>query len=331
MYIVIGVNIVNIVGDLLLVPGTWGLPSFGVVGAAWASVVAQAFGLGGGRGHRLAARARLLGLGLAAALAGAALAAVFRRADPLFRAHAGAGAHLRRGDVAGGPAGVRHHAGGPRHPDAAVAAGQPRRGRLRLRHGDHGGHVAGPGRSSSGPAPAARPRWSGASASAPSSAPRYLLFVDGVAAFFTHNEDVIAVVVSLGWAVALSQPVNAAAYVFDGILIGGDGHPLPPQRHAAEHRRLRGHHRRRLADGRAFPPTYLVGAARLHGHARQDAGAALPLRRLDGPSAASIPWPAPNRRPRADSRIARPAVRRAHPSSRSNKRTFFSPTRGGGS
>ena len=47
-----------------------------------------------------------------------------------------------------------------------------------------------------------------------------MLFVDGVAAFFTHNEDVIAVVVSLGWAVALSQPVNAAAYVFDGILIG---------------------------------------------------------------------------------------------------------------
>src|SRR5690606_2899709 len=42
--IVIGVNIVNIAGDLLLVPGTWGLPSLGVVGAAWASVVAQASG-----------------------------------------------------------------------------------------------------------------------------------------------------------------------------------------------------------------------------------------------------------------------------------------------
>src|SRR5690606_22612856 len=44
MYVVIGVNAVNVVGDLLLVPGTWGLPSLGAVGAAWASVAAQAAG-----------------------------------------------------------------------------------------------------------------------------------------------------------------------------------------------------------------------------------------------------------------------------------------------
>src|SRR5690625_747782 len=44
MYIVIGVNVVNIVGDLLLVPGTFGLPSYGVTGAAWASLAAQGAG-----------------------------------------------------------------------------------------------------------------------------------------------------------------------------------------------------------------------------------------------------------------------------------------------
>src|SRR5690625_4783898 len=44
MYIVIGVNVDNIVGDLLLVPGTFGLPSYGVTGAAWASLAAQGAG-----------------------------------------------------------------------------------------------------------------------------------------------------------------------------------------------------------------------------------------------------------------------------------------------
>ena len=37
MYIVIGVNVVNIVGDLLLVPGTFGIPSYGVVSCGRAS------------------------------------------------------------------------------------------------------------------------------------------------------------------------------------------------------------------------------------------------------------------------------------------------------
>lgn len=41
MLFTLGVNLVNIAGDLLLVPGWWGLPSLGVRGAAWASLIAQ--------------------------------------------------------------------------------------------------------------------------------------------------------------------------------------------------------------------------------------------------------------------------------------------------
>ncbi len=44
MYLTVGINLVNIVGDVLLVPGFWGLPSLGIVGAAWASLIAQGSG-----------------------------------------------------------------------------------------------------------------------------------------------------------------------------------------------------------------------------------------------------------------------------------------------
>ncbi len=83
MYIVIGVNIVNIAGDLLLVPGTWGLPSFGVVGAAWAVGHRQGSGWVAAMviGWR---RVRdILGLELAAPLAGAALGSGFSPCSPI--------------------------------------------------------------------------------------------------------------------------------------------------------------------------------------------------------------------------------------------------------
>lgn len=44
MLLVIGVNAVNIAGDLLLVPGALGFPSLGIQGAAWASLISQTFG-----------------------------------------------------------------------------------------------------------------------------------------------------------------------------------------------------------------------------------------------------------------------------------------------
>lgn len=44
MLLVIGINAVNIAGDLILVPGVWGLPAFGIRGAAWASLIAQTLG-----------------------------------------------------------------------------------------------------------------------------------------------------------------------------------------------------------------------------------------------------------------------------------------------
>lgn len=44
MLLVVLINAVNIAGDLLLVPGTWGLPAYGIRGAAWASLAAQTIG-----------------------------------------------------------------------------------------------------------------------------------------------------------------------------------------------------------------------------------------------------------------------------------------------
>jgi len=44
MLLVVLINAVNIAGDLLLVPGTWGLPAYGIRGAAWASLAAQTVG-----------------------------------------------------------------------------------------------------------------------------------------------------------------------------------------------------------------------------------------------------------------------------------------------
>lgn len=44
MLLVIGINAVNIAGDLLLVSGAFGLPSFGIRGAAWASLISQTLG-----------------------------------------------------------------------------------------------------------------------------------------------------------------------------------------------------------------------------------------------------------------------------------------------
>lgn len=44
MLLVIGINVVNIAGDLILVPGALGLPAYGIRGAAWASLIAQSLG-----------------------------------------------------------------------------------------------------------------------------------------------------------------------------------------------------------------------------------------------------------------------------------------------
>lgn len=219
MYIVIGVNIVNIVGDLLLVPGTWGIPSFGVVGAAWASVIAQGSGwvaavLIGWRRVRdywdrswlrrwrqlpwqrfFAVQTHLFVRTLVLVLTFAAVTSLVARLESatLLAAHA---ILMQLWQL------VSHGVDGFAFAtETMVGMWLGRGNQLRARASGTAALVWGLGIGT----------LFGAA---------YLLFVDGVAAFFTHNEDVIAVVVSLGWAVALSQPVNAAAYVFDGILIG---------------------------------------------------------------------------------------------------------------
>lgn len=45
MWLTIGVNVVNVVADYVLIYGKWGAPELGVIGAAWASVLATGAGI----------------------------------------------------------------------------------------------------------------------------------------------------------------------------------------------------------------------------------------------------------------------------------------------
>lgn len=219
MYIVIGVNVVNIAGDLLLVPGMWGLPSLGVVGAAWASVTAQAAGWAAamwvtwGRvgahwdwswlrrwrqlpWHRFfAVQTHLFVRTLVLVSTFSAVTALVARLESatILAAHAILMQlwQLVSYGIDGFAYATETTVG------SWLGRGDPRRARASAMAALAWGLGVGV-----------------------MFAVAYLLFVEDFASFFTHNEDVIAVVVSLAWAVALSQPVNAAAYVFDGILIG---------------------------------------------------------------------------------------------------------------
>lgn len=219
MYVVIGVNIVNIAGDLLLVPGTWGLPSFGAVGAAWASVVAQAAGwvwamAVGWRRVRaywdwgwvkrwrelawqrfFAVQSHLFVRTLVLVLTFGAVTSLVARLESatILAAHA---ILMQLWQL------VSHGVDGFAYATETTIGSWLGRGNRAKAH-------------ASGVAALVWGLGIGTLFAA-----AYFLFVDDVARFFTHNEDVIEIVVSLVWAVALSQPINAAAYVFDGILIG---------------------------------------------------------------------------------------------------------------
>lgn len=219
MYIVIGVNAINIAGDLLLVPGTWGLPSFGVAGAAWAGVVAQGSGWAaamviGWRRVRpywdwswlrrwrelawqrfFAVQSHLFVRTLVLVLTFAAVTSLVARLESatILAAHA---ILMQLWQL------VSHGVDGFAYAtETTVGSWLGRGDRARARASGVAALVWGLGVGAL-------------------FALVYFIAVDDVAAFFTHNQDVIDVVVSLVWAVALSQPVNAAAYVFDGILIG---------------------------------------------------------------------------------------------------------------
>lgn len=219
MYIVIGINVVNIAGDLLLVPGTFGLPSFGVVGAAWASLVAQAAGCAaaivvGWRRLRpywdwtwfhslrrlpwqrfFSISSHLFIRTLALVLTLAAVTALVARLESatILAAHA---ILMQLWSL------VSHGVDGFAYATEAMVG-------LYLGRGDKSrAHASG----------VAAMLWGVGLGTL--FALTYFAAVDRVAFFFTHNREVAEIVISLVWAIALSQPVNAAAYVFDGILIG---------------------------------------------------------------------------------------------------------------
>lgn len=219
MYIVIGVNVVNIVGDLLLVPGTFGIPSYGVVGAAWASLVAQAAGcvtaaLVAWRRLRpywdhtwlrnllrlpwqrfFSVSSHLFVRTLALVLTFAAVTSLVARLESatILAAHA---ILMQLWSL------VSHGVDGFAYATEAMVGQWLGRGDRRRAH-------------ASGVASLLWGVGLGAVF-----AVLYFTAVDSVAFFFTHNQEVAEIVISLVWAVALSQPVNAAAYIFDGILIG---------------------------------------------------------------------------------------------------------------
>ncbi|NLN28217.1 MAG: MATE family efflux transporter [Firmicutes bacterium] len=219
MYIVLGVNTVNIAGDLLLVPGTFGLPSYGVVGAAWASLAAQATGwaiavlVGWKRvraywdwgwlrawrrlpWHRFFTVSRHLfirTLTLVLTLASVTSRVARLESAPILAAHA---ILMQLWSL------VSHGVDGFAYAtETMVGAWLGRGDRERA-------HASG----------VAALLWGVGVGTLFGIA--YFVGVDKVATFFTTNKEVADIVISLVWAVALSQPVNAIAYVFDGVLIG---------------------------------------------------------------------------------------------------------------
>lgn len=219
MYLVIFVNIVNIVGDLLLVPGTFGLPSYGVVGAAWASVIAQSSGwvaamvIGWNRvkahwkwiwfkqvaqlawGRFFQVQSHLFFRTLALVLTFAAVTSLVARLESaeILAAHA---ILMQLWSL------VSYAVDGFAYATETTV-----------------GHWLGRGDSNRAKASAGAALFWGVGAGAVF-AVVYFFSVDWLARFFTHDPNVWSIVTSLVWAVALSQPINALAYILDGILIG---------------------------------------------------------------------------------------------------------------
>lgn len=219
MYIVIGVTVVNMIGDLLLVPGTFGLPSLGVVGAALSSLVAQAAGwvaaiiIGWRRVKAdwnwgwlsrlrqlpwqrfFSVQSHLFIRTLALVLTLAAVTSLVARMESatVLAAHA---ILMQLWQL------VSYGVDGFAYATETTVGGWLGRGDRARAHA----------------ASVASLLWGVGIGIL--FAVAYFVGVGNIASIFTHNEEVIHIVISLSWAIALSQPINAAAYVFDGILIG---------------------------------------------------------------------------------------------------------------
>ncbi|MFS8664462.1 MAG: MATE family efflux transporter [Limnochordales bacterium] len=219
MLLVVLINTLNIVGDLLLVPGTWGLPSYGVRGAAWASLVAHTVGCGAGAvvvWRRVRTRWRWQWLAqwrqlpwrrflhvqrdlfLRTLALVASLGAVTAFAARLHNAHELAAHAILLQLYTLGSYGV----------DGFAYATETTVGTW-LGHGNRARAQA---------SAVAALVWGAGLALAASAF--YGVSVDWVAAVFTHDPTVQAVVRRLTGVVAVILPVAALAFVFDGIMIG---------------------------------------------------------------------------------------------------------------
>lgn len=219
MVVTIGVNVINAVGDIILVPGAWGLPSLGVKGAAWASLVAQ---WSGGMALALViwpkvrshirrewlSRWRELPWGrflqvqrdlfVRTILLTVTLGAVTALAARLHLAHELA-AHailLQLWSL------VSYGVDGFAYATETTVA-------MWLGCGDEGRARASAG---------AALLW-GVSTGV-LFAVVYVAGVDPIARIFTTDAHVQRIIREMVWVVAISQPINALAYIFDGILIG---------------------------------------------------------------------------------------------------------------
>lgn len=218
LWITVGVNIVNVLLDYALIYGRWGAPELGVVGAAWASFAAVAFGtflglgLLVGRHRQLLRRHGPLNLAHTLRILRTNGYLFARTACLLFTQFFGMALVARMGEVplaAHAVAwqiwsvvsyfvdGFAHaaetlvgNAIGARNPGEAVAFG-----RRCMGWGIGIGLVFGL---------------------------VYLTFMGPLAALFTDHAPVIAAVTGLSLLLSLVQPIGGAVYILDGILIGAD-------------------------------------------------------------------------------------------------------------
>jgi MATE family multidrug resistance protein len=213
-------GIVNVVGNYALIFGAWGVPAHGVIGAAWASVLANTVGLGVGltillvkyRHFIVAPSRRLLDSGPLRHLAGTNLNLFGRTLCLLFAQFSMLAMVSRLGDI----------------PLAAHAVLW--QVWLLVSFGVDGfahaaevlvGNMLG-ARDFTGARQLARRTliwglWIGGIFGVV-----YAFWLVPIGALFTRDASVLAAIGSVTLMIALVQPINAMAFVFDGILIGAN-------------------------------------------------------------------------------------------------------------
>ena len=220
LYVTVVAGIVNVVGNYALIFGAWGAPELGVVGAAWASVLANTVGLGVGltillvkyRNFVVAPSRRLLDTGPLRHLVGTNLNLFGRTLCLLFAQFSMLAMVSRLGDiplaahavlwqvwllVSFGVDGFAHA--------AEVLVGNMLGARDFIGARQLAGRTLIWG------------LWIGGVFGVV-----YAFWLVPIGALFTRDTSVLAAIGSVTLIIALVQPINAMAFVFDGILIGAN-------------------------------------------------------------------------------------------------------------